>query len=105
MNKALSGSSFEGKEIFIIKDFIEKNNTSIMYIAKDDREIFNLKDKLKWFFSENIILIFRSWDNIPYDSVSPSRLIQAERINTLNQIKNINKKIIILTSVNAILQK
>ena len=105
MNKALSGSSFEGKEIFIIKDFIEKNNRSIIYIAKDDREIFNLKDKLKWFFSENIILIFRSWDNIPYDSVSPSRLIQAERINTLNQIKNINKKIIILTSVNAILQK
>ena len=63
------------------------------------------KKKLKWLLpNTEIFLIYRSWDQIPYDNVSPSKEIQSERIKTLYNYL-IKKKKIILTSINAIIQK
>jgi len=94
-------------EAFAITQIFNSQYDSILYISKDDREIFNIKDKLNWIFPEVKILVYRSWDQIPYDNVSPSKQIQSERIKTLYELlnNNKNKKIIILTSINAIIQK
>ncbi len=98
------GSVAKGDEAFIIAKEFDKTNKSLMYVARDDREIFDINNKLKWLLSESDILIYRSWDQIPYDNVSPSKEIQSERIKTLYYLGKIKKKIII-TSVNAIIQK
>ena len=85
---------------------ITNSNNSIVYIARDDREIYQIKEKLEWLLPNNKILLFRSWDQIPYDKVSPTKEIQSERIKTLYElIVNKKKKYIVLTSVNAIIQK
>ena len=94
-----------GNEFFFISNYFRDNNSSILYIARNDREIFKIKDKLKWFLPKNNILLFRSWDQIPYDNVSPSREIQSERIKSLFEIINNKDNKIVLTSVNAIIQK
>ena len=40
------------------------------------------------------ILLFKAWDQIPYDKVSPSKEIQIERLKTLNALLiNKTKKI------------
>ena len=105
MNKKINlGSIPSGSEAFAIaEDFINVNK-SILYVARDDREIFNIKEKLKWLLPNTEILIYRSWDQIPYYNVSPSKEIQSERIRTLIQLSTKKKKII-LTSVNALIQK
>ena len=105
MNRNLVlGSVPQGSEAFVIAEDFINIDKSILYIARDDREIFNIKSKLKWLIPKSEILIYRSWDQIPYDHVSPSKEIQSERIKTLHCLLNNNKKLII-TSVNAIIQK
>ena len=81
-NVKLIGSISQGYEFLFIADFFRKKNCSILYIARNDREIFEIKDRLKWILPSTDILIFRSWDQIPYDNVSPSKEIQSERIKT-----------------------
>ena len=94
-----------GNEYLYIYELFKKNTSSILYIAKDDREIFKLRERLKWLLPNSEIFIFRSWDHIPYDNISPSREIQSERIQTLFKIFNDKNNKIILTSINAIIQK
>ena len=101
----LIGSINQGNEFVFIEDYFKKNNRSIIYIARDDKEIFQLSKKLEWILPEVKLLLFRSWDQIPYDNVSPSKEIQSERIKTLFEILNTNDNHIIITSVNAIIQK
>ena len=67
------GSIYKGTEHFYIDRHFRKNNNSVVYIARNDREIFSLYEKLKWILPEEKIYIFRSWDHIPYDNVSPSK--------------------------------
>jgi len=103
-NEYLSSIPLQG-EAFAISELFQNIDNSILYISKDDREIFNIKEKIEWLLPKTEILIFRSWDQIPYDNVSPSKEIQSERIKTLYNLLKNNKKKIILTSINAIIQK
>ena len=106
MNKNINlGSVLLGSEAFLLAENFKQNKNSILYIARDDREIFDIILKLKWLLPKNDLLIYRSWDQIPYDNVSPSKEIQSERIKTLYKIINDKDKKLILTSVNAIIQK
>ena len=78
-------------EAFAIFELFNNIDNSILYISKDDREIFDIKEKIEWLLPQTEILIYRSWDQIPYDNVSPSKEIQSERIKTLyNLLKSGN---------------
>ena len=104
-NNKFVGPVYKESEAFILANFYEKSTHSILYIGKDDIEINSIENKLKWLFPNDLIFIFRSWDQIPYDLVSPSKEIQLERIKTLYYLHSTNKKKIILTTINAVLQK
>ena len=100
------GPIIEKTEAFFVFDVFQKSNESIMYIGKDDREIISLYDKLLWLLPKNKILLYRAWDQIPYDNISPSKEIQSTRLETLCYLNlNKNQKIIVLTTTNAIIQK
>ena len=105
-NETLIGSVNKGNEAFFIADYLKKNNEcSLLYIARNEKEIFDIKSKIEWLIPTVEILIYRTWDQIPYDSVSPSKEIQSERINTLYKIYHNQNQNIVISSVNAILQK
>ena len=97
INVNLIGSIFKGTEHFYLCEHFNNFSETIVYIARDDREIFQIKDKLEWLLPCSKILIFRSWDQIPYDKVSPATEIQQERIKTLNELVFNKNKLIILT--------
>ena len=96
----LIGSVFKGAEHFYIFEHFKDTNKSIVYITRNDYEIFQIKEKLDWLLPNHKILIFRSWNQIPYDKVSPSKEIQSERIKTLYElVTNKSKNIIILSAL------
>ena len=99
------GSINEGNEYLFISETFKESDKSVVYIARNDKEIFKIRKKLEWVLPQINIQVFRSWDQIPYDNVSPSKEIQSERINCLYQIINNNSPKIIISSVNAIIQK
>jgi len=102
----LVGSVNKGNEAFYLIDYLLKNKKhSILYIARNDKEIFDIRIKLKWLIPSLDIFIYSSWDQIPYDSVSPSKEIQSERIKTLYHLYSSKRQKIIISSVNAILQR
>ena len=58
-----------------------------MIILNDNNEVdyyFNLFNN----YFKNNIFKFPSWDNIPYEEVSPSQIIINERFKTINCFKN-----------------
>ena len=94
-NVKLIGSVISGGEYYYIAHHLNTTDQSILYIGRDDREIFNIKEKIKWLAPYVDVYIYRSWDQIPYDKVSPSKEIQAERIKTLYRLKKIKNKAIV----------
>ncbi len=104
-NKYLIGPTIHKIEPFYIFDYFKKNNTSILYIGKDEREISSIQKKLNWLLPDTDVLLFKAWDQIPYDKVSPSKEVQIERLKTLKILSDSNSNKIILTTINSIIQK
>ena len=100
------GPVIDKTEAFIISEVFQKSEKSQIYIGKDDREIINIKNKLTWLLPDKLVLLYKAWDQIPYDNISPSKEIQTSRLETLFLLSSGNrKKIIVLTTLNAIIQK
>ena len=83
---------------------------AVIYITRDDKKLSTAFDTLKAFCSDITVLDFPAWDCLPYDRVSPNPELTGRRLNTLLRLnnrleKNIKTPIIVLTTVNAILQK
>ena len=58
MNKKINlGSIPSGSEPFAIAEDFINIDKSILYVATDDREIFNIKEKLTWLLPNTEILI------------------------------------------------
>lgn len=69
-----------------------------------------MADALAFFAPEIAVVSFPAWDCLPYDRVSPNREIAAERIEALTFLataadKQQSKRLVVLTSVNAALQR
>ncbi len=100
------GPIFENTEAFIISEIFNQNKNSVVYIGRNEREIINIKKKIEWLLPEEKILLYKAWDQIPYDNISPSKEVQTSRLESLYYFhSNKNKKLIILTTINAIIQK
>ncbi len=81
---------------------------AVLHIARDDQRLAALKGQLEFFAPGVEVLTFPAWDCIPYDRVSPHPEIESRRIATLARLayaKGGKPAIIVLTTVNAILQR
>ena len=100
------GPIVENSEAFIISKIFHTTKNSILYIGKDDREIINIQNKLSWLLPNQKVLLYKAWDQIPYDNISPSKEVQTSRLKTLNLLNsNQRERKILLTTVNAVIQK
>ena len=85
------GPVIDKTEAFIISEIFNKNDSSLVYIGKDDREIINIKKKLSWLRPNLRVLLYKAWDHIPYDNISPSKEIQTSRLETLFYLNSIKE--------------
>ena len=84
--------------------------SNVVFIAKNQLEIDKIKKQLVFFnpqIEENYeILTFYPWDCRPYDNNPVKSSITTSRVKTLYKItNNKNKKYLIITTINAVLQK
>ena len=80
----------------------------IIYLTEDRETAEGIKNKLSLFEPKINSFFIPAWDTMPYDSSSPNKEIQSKRINVINNLfkGNLNNEnFIIITTVNAILQK
>jgi transcription-repair coupling factor (superfamily II helicase) len=100
----LSGSP-EGFDAKILSNFINEQQKSIIFVARDDKRL-DLMRKSLWFFSPNtIVLDFPAWDCLPYDRVSPNADVASARMATLAALASgFDTPIILLTTLAAISQ-
>jgi transcription-repair coupling factor (superfamily II helicase) len=85
------------------------NNKPLLHITTDANRMETLAACLQFFGSKQIdVLQFPAWDCLPYDRVSPTNGVLAERLTTLFHLhnnKSHKKPLIILTTINAAGQK
>ncbi len=77
---------------------------SKLVIAKDDRDLQEMRNYLQFFASDIEILELPAWDCRPYDRISPRPAISAERTYTLMRLSQ-GFSGIVLTTLNSAMQK
>ena len=95
----------EGFDAHVLTKYISKHDTSVAYIARDDKRLDALRSAL-WFFDSQLpVFSFPAWDCLPYDRVSPNSEVAAARMATLAALSSgFDKPFIILTTLAAITQ-
>src|SRR5215470_12738558 len=81
---------------------------SLAVVCRDAGRMAQLARALDFFAPDIALLQFPAWDCQPYDRVSPHGAIVAQRVTTLaklSRLKGSDKPLIVLTTVNAILQR
>ena len=78
---------------------------SLVFVARDGRRMQRMADILGAMLPGHTILTLPAWDCLPYDRVSPNNVTIAARMNTLAALVGEAKGAIVLTAVNALIQK
>lgn len=95
----------EGSEPLLINEISENLDNNILIIARDLKRYQQLKDGLEFFLNKGVLL-YPQWDCVPYDRISPNKLITSKRLETLSRLSNEkNKSKIILTTIQASCQR
>src|SRR5262245_57515491 len=81
----------------------------ILHVARDGNRLATLDEALGFFAPDVEALSFPAWDGVPYDRVAPNAETIARRIATLAALANRepdnNKPLVVLTTVNAVVQR
>ena len=107
MNPILHGGVPEGYEPFVLEKLVREQKKSVLFILRDDRRMEEVKRVLSFFTPKLRVVEFPAWDCVPYDRVSPRADLMARRLETLTMIADgqLSEPFILLTTVNAILQR
>ena len=105
----------EGAEGLIVSDLAramaarpKKPAISLAVVCRDGPRMQQLARALEFFAPDLSVMQFPAWDCQPYDRVSPHGGILAQRLTTLARLSRLagsDKPLIVLTSVNAIVQR
>ena len=82
--------------------------TSLVVVCRDGPRMAALARALGFFAPDIVVLEFPAWDCLPYDRVSPHAVVVAQRMTTLSRlarVKGRDRPSVLLTTVNAILQR
>ncbi|EGF90581.1 transcription-repair coupling factor [Asticcacaulis biprosthecium C19] len=104
----LSGSP-EGYESLVAADLARAGGVSV-FIARDFGRMNAVAEALKFFAPELDILSFPAWDCLPYDRLSPTPGVIAQRMYALSQLsayrdKRPEKPVLFLTTASAMAQR
>jgi transcription-repair coupling factor (superfamily II helicase) len=105
----------DGAEGFVVSDLAravaakpDAPAVSVAVVCRDGARMAQLARALDFFAPDLSVMQFPAWDCQPYDRVSPHGGILAQRLTTLarlSRLKGSDKPLILLTTVNAIMQR
>jgi transcription-repair coupling factor (superfamily II helicase) len=96
----------EGVDALVLVRRLGEHDGPVLHVVRDDSRLAGLVESVAFFGPEVEVITVPAWDCLPYDRVSPNGAIIAERIAALSRLQaEPGKKRIVLTTVNAALQK
>ncbi len=104
----LSGSP-EGFDALVAADLARGEGVSL-FITRDFARMNAVQEALRFFAPDLDVLLFPAWDCLPYDRMSPTTAVMAQRMFTLAQLaafkeKAPQKPLLVLTTSNAVAQR
>ncbi|MGV8830524.1 MAG: transcription-repair coupling factor [Devosia sp.] len=78
---------------------------SVVFVARDGRRLQRMADMLTAMMPGHTVLTLPAWDSLPYDRVSPNNVTIAARMSTLAALTTDAKGAVVLTTVNALIQR
>ena len=94
-----------------IADYVYTHSQSVLlHIAKSQLEADNIKEQLSFYAPQHQVISIPEWDCLPYDRISPSREVMAQRIEGLSKLSHLLLKgtqtsTIVITTINNLLQR
>ncbi len=100
----------DGFEAFALARIVEEigGNGPVVHVLRDGQRLNDFQQLLAFVAPDLPVLSFPGWDCLPYDRVSPSADVAARRLAALTSLiafRDNPHKAVILTTVNAIIQK
>ena len=92
---------------YVLTEIAKTTKHPIVHVLPQDKDMAATADLCEFLAPDIDVLTLPAWDTLPYDRVSPSPAITAQRLNTLSVLasRDSTKPYILLTTVNAITQK
>ncbi|OXE36284.1 MAG: transcription-repair coupling factor [Phenylobacterium zucineum] len=81
----LSGAP-EGYDALVMADIIKARGGLSVFVARDGSRLSAFVDAMSFFSPGLEIVVFPSWDCLPYDRIGPSAGVAAERMTTLARL-------------------
>ncbi|MCP8882065.1 transcription-repair coupling factor [Devosia sp. XJ19-1] len=78
---------------------------SLVFVARDGRRMQRMAEMLGAILPGHTIVTLPAWDCLPYDRVSPNTVTIAARMNALAALTSGARGAVVLTAVNALIQK
>jgi transcription-repair coupling factor (superfamily II helicase) len=78
---------------------VRNNNTPIVLLVADVKSMENAFEEISFYQNDNEVvplLSFPDWETLPYDSFSPYQDIISDRLQTLTELSNFNKGLLIV---------
>ncbi len=96
----------EGHDAYVLGDLVAAGVVpSLLHVCRDDGRMARMAAALAFFHPGVETLSLPAWDCLPYDRVSPNPDIISRRIDTLTRIADETRARVVLTTVNAALQR
>lgn len=97
----------EGADALIVTRAAVKTSGRVLFVAQDDARAASFTSACRFFQPDVPVLNLPAWDALPYDRVSPSRVLAAKRAGALYSLLAVktNKPLIVVTTVSAMLQR
>ncbi|MEQ9637378.1 MAG: transcription-repair coupling factor [Devosia marina] len=102
----------DGMQPMVLAQLIEQrlkeapqDAASLVFVARDGRRMQRMAEILGAILPGHSILTLPAWDCLPYDRVSPNTVTIAARMNALAALTSGASGAIVLTAVNALIQK
>ncbi|MEL6688377.1 MAG: DEAD/DEAH box helicase, partial [Pseudomonadota bacterium] len=97
----------EGADALVVTRTAVKTSGRVLFVARDDARAASFTAACRFFQPDVPVLNLPAWDALPYDRVSPSRVLAARRAGALYSLLAVkaSKPLIIVTTVSALLQR
>ena len=97
----------EGFDALVMADVVRARGGLSVFVARDGSRAQAFISAMTFFAPEVEVLFLPSWDCLPYDRISPSGAVSAQRMAVLDRLARglDTKPRLLVTPVNALIQK
>ena len=94
-----------GYDAYLAAEAARRRKGPVLFVTLDDAAAENAARAIRFFAPGTLVLPFPAWDCLPYDRVSPKPDIESARLSTLAALARGCGPCVIVTTVNAALQR